>query len=129
MIILKDILKLNPFVTLIDLDVRDAETRLLKHVVIGTGYTVSPFQREEESKGKFEYINVDINKYGRVDKRGYSEMAYDIDWKAIPAMYLDMEVDMINQLRERWDRYGVNRGSQLRATVIPRQMSMDCAWR
>ena len=122
MITLKDILKLNPFITLIDLDVRDAETRLLKHVIIGKDYRLTSHQRDDERNGKLEYIEVDINKHGRVDKRGFSEMAYDIDWKAIPAMYLDMEVDMINQLR---DRYGVSTGSQLRATVIPRQMTWE----
>ena len=53
-------------------------------------------------------------------------MAYDIDWKAIPKMYLEMEVDMIHSIR---DRYGVNTGMVLRASVIPIQMGLDCAWK
>lgn len=121
MIKLKDILKLNPFVTLLDLDVRDPDLRLLKHVVIGKDYRVSSSQMYDEVKGKFEYIEVDINKHGRTDKRGFSEMAYDIDWKAIPKQYLDMEVDMINHIT---DRYGTNKGMVLRATVIPIQMGI-----
>lgn len=121
MITLKDVLKLNPFVTLLDLDVRDPDLRLLKHVVIGNDYRVSSSQMYDEVKGKFEYIEVDINKHGRTDKRGFSEMAYDIDWKAIPKQYLDMEVDMINHIT---DRYGTNKGMVLRATVIPIQMGI-----
>jgi hypothetical protein len=121
MIKLKDILKLNPFVTLLDLDVRDPDLRLLKHVVIGKDYRVSSSQMYDEVKGKFEYIEVDINKHGRVGRSGFSEMAYDIDWKAIPKQYLDMEVDMINHIT---DRYGTNKGMVLRATVIPIQMGI-----
>lgn len=123
MITLKDILKLNPFVTLLDLDVRDPDTRLLKHVIIGKDYRLTTHQRDDERRGKLEYIDVDINKHGRTDKRGFSEMAYDIDWKAIPKMYLEMEVDMIHSIR---DRYGVNTGMLLRASVIPIQMGLDC---
>ena len=126
MITLKDILKLNPFVTLLDLDVRDPDTRLLKHVIIGKDYRRTKHQLDEERNGKLEYIEVDINKHGRVDKRGFSETAFDIDWKAIPKMYLEMEVDMIHWLNER---YGVSNGMLLRATVIPIQMGLDCSWR
>ena len=121
MITLKDILKLNPFVTLLDLDVRDPELKLLKHVIIGKDYRLTTHERDDERRGKLEYIKVDINKHGRTDKRGFSEMAYDIDWKAIPKMYLDMEVDMIHWIH---DRYGVNKGMLLRASVIPIQMGI-----
>jgi len=126
MIKLKDILKLNPFVTLLKLDVRDPDTRLLKRVIIGKDYKLTQHERDDERNGKLEYIEVDINKHGRADKRGFSEMAFDIDWKAIPKMYLDMEVDMIQWLNER---YGVSNGMLLQATVIPIQIGMDCAWR
>ena len=122
MITLKDILKLNPFVTLLDLDVRDPDTRLLKHVIIGKEYRLTSHQRDDERRGKLIYIDVDINKHGRADKRGFSEMAYDIDWKAIPKEYLDMEVDMIHSVT---DRYGVSTGMKLWVTVIPIQMRMD----
>lgn len=126
MITLKDILKLNPFVTLLDLEVRDPDSRLLKNVIIGKDYNLSRYQRDYERKGRLEYIDVDINKHGRPDKRGFSEMAYDIDWKAIPKMFLDMEVDMIHYIS---DRPGVNTGVRLRASVIPIQIGMDCAWK
>ena len=122
MITLRDVLKLNPFITLLDLDVRDPDTRLLKHVIIGKDYRLTSHQRDDECRGKLIYIDVDINKHGRVDKRGFSEMAYDIDWKAIPKEYLDMEVDLIHSIN---DRYGVNTGMKLWATVIPIQMRMD----
>lgn len=122
MITLRDILKLNFTITLIELDVRNTDGRLIKQVVIGEGYHVSQFQRADESKGKFEYINVSINKHGRADRRGFSEIAYDVDFKAIPKKYLDMEVDLIHSIRER---YGSNDGGQVRATVIPRQMSIE----
>lgn len=126
MITLKDILNLNPFVTLLDLDVREPDQRLLKRVVIGKDYKLSTHERSDEHRGKLEYIEADINKHGRPDKRGFSEMAYAIDWKAIPKMYLEMEVDMIQSISER---YGVNTGMKLRATVVPIQIGMDCAWR
>lgn len=122
MITLKDILKLNPFVTLLELDVREPDLRLLKTVIIGNDYRVSSAQLYDEAKGKFEYIDVDINKHGRVNKSGFSEMAYDIDWKAMPKKYLDMEVDLIHSIT---DRYGTNKGMKLWATVIPIQMEMD----
>lgn len=121
MITLRDILKLNPFVTLLDLDVRDPDLRLLKKVVIGKDYRVTSAQLYDEVKGKFKYIDTDINKHGRTDKRGFSEMAYDIDWKAIPKKYLDMEVDLIHSIS---DRYGTNTGMKLWATVIPIQMEL-----
>lgn len=126
MITLKDILKLNPFVTLLELDIRDPDTRLLQWVIIGKDYRLSSHQLDDERRGKLTYIDNDINKHGRVDKRGFSEMAFDIDWKAIPKKYLDMEVDMILSLSER---YGVSQGTRLRATLVPVQISMDCSWR
>lgn len=127
MITLKDVLKLNPFVTLLNLDVRDADTRLLKHVIIGKNYHLTSHQRYDECKGILEYIDADINKHGRANKAGQSEMAYDIDWKAIPKQYLEMEVDLINSITER---YGVNNdGMELRANVVPIQIRMDCAWK
>ena len=126
MITLKDILNLNPFVTLLDLDVRGTDARLLKRVVIGKDYKLSMHERDDERKDRLEYIEADINKHGRPDKRGFSEMAYAIDWKAIPKMYLEMEVDMIQSISER---YGANTGMKLRATVVPIQIGMDCAWR
>lgn len=118
---LKDILELTPFVTLLELDVRQPDGRLLYHAVIGKDYEVSTHQRYDESKGKFKYLDIDINKHGRADRRGYSETAYDIDWKTIPKQYLDMEVDLIHSLRDRYRGDGL----QLRATVIPRQMSLE----
>lgn len=120
MITLKDILKLNFSITLLDLEVRDPDLRLKKIVVIGKDYRPSSFQLDDERNGKFEYIDADINKHGRVGRSGMSEMAYDIDFKAIPKKYLDMEVDMIHSLS---DRYG-NAGMRLWATVIPIQMEL-----
>lgn len=120
MITLKDILKLNFSITLLDLEVRDPDLRLKKKVVIGKDYRPSSFQLDDERNGKFEYIDADINKHGRVGRSGMSEMSYDIDFKAIPKKYLDMEVDMIHSLS---DRYG-NAGMRLWATVIPIQMEL-----
>lgn len=120
MITLKDILKLNFSITLLDLEVRDPDLRLKKKVVIGKDYRPSSFQLDDERNGKFEYIDADINKHGRVGRSGMSEMAYDIDFKAIPKKYLDMEVDMIHSLS---GRYGVA-GMSLWATVIPIQMEL-----
>jgi len=127
MITLRDILKLNPFITLLSLDVRKPNGRLIKYVVIGKDYRVTAHQKWDEGKGEFEYIDNDINHYGRVKKNGMSETTYDIDWKSIPKKYLDMEVDLIHSI---YDQYG-GKGMQLRATVIPIQMELDpdCGWR
>lgn len=127
MVTLRDILKICPFTTLLELEVRNQDLRLIKKVVIGKDYSVSVHQRYDESKGLFEYIDNDINKHGRADKRGVPEMAYSIDWKQIPKQYLDMEVDMIHSLRDRYipDRGTVNTGMTLWATVIPIQIQME----
>ena len=122
MITLRDILKLNPFITLLELDIRDPDTRLLKQVIIGKNYNLSTHEWHDEQNGRLKYIDVDINKHGRPDKRGFSEIAYDIDWKAIPKIYLDMEVDLIHSIGSR---YGVNTGMKLWASVIPTQMTLD----
>lgn len=118
MITLKDILKLNPFVTLLKLDVRNVDRRLIKSVVIGKDYRPTSHQW---GRKEFEYIDNDINKHGRADKRGFAEIAYDIDWKAIPKEYLDMEVDLLHSI---YDRCGTNNGMELWADVIPTQMTL-----
>lgn len=128
MITLRDILKKNFTITLLNLDVRRPDGRLIEHVVIGKDYRPSNHQLGDKH---FNYIEIDINKHGRVDKRGFSEIAYDVDFKAIPKKYLDMEVDIIRWLHER---YGTNTGSELRADIVPIQMGLDdtqtdCAWK
>lgn len=122
MVTLRDVLKMNPFITLLELYVRDPDSRLLKRVIIGQNYKLSTHEWHDEQNGKLIYLDVDINKHNRPDKRGFSEMAYDIDWKAIPKMYLDMEVDILHSIG---DRYGVNTGMKLWATVVPIQMEID----
>lgn len=120
---LRDILKICPFVTLLELDVRDTDLKLKKHVVIGKDYHVSVHQRDDERKGMFEYMPIDINKHGRpTGSSGFSEMAYAIDWKAIPKEYLDMEVETLCAVT---DRYGVSKGDRLRAHIVPVQMRME----
>lgn len=119
MITLRDILKLNFTITLVELDVRQPDGKLLEQVAIGKDYRPTNHQLSDKC---FNYIDADINRHGRVGRNGMSEMAYDVDFKAIPKKYLDMEVDLINSLRER---YGNTNGSQLRATVIPIQMEME----
>ena len=126
MITLRDILKLNPFLTLLELDVRDPESRLLKRVIIGKDYRLSSHQLDDERRDKLEYIDADINKHGRVDKRGFSEIAFSMDWKAIPKKYLDAEVTDIGWIHER---YGNVKGSVLDCTIVPIQLDMDCAWK
>ena len=46
------------------------------------------FKELNERREKLVYIDADINKHGRTDKRGFSEMAYDIDWKASKTIHL-----------------------------------------
>lgn len=118
MITLRDILKLNFTITLIELDVRQPDGKLIEQVTIGKDYRPTNYQLNDKY---FNYIDADINRRGRVGRNGMSEMAYDVDLKAIPKKYLDMEVDSIDSLRER---YGRTDGSQLRATVIPIQMEI-----
>lgn len=119
MITLRDVLKLNPFVTLLKLDVRNTDRRLVEHAVIGKDYKPSS---HEWGRVQFNYIDNDINYHRRVKKNGFSEMAYDIDWKAIPEEYLDMEVVLIHSLD---DRFGTNEGMELWADVIPIQTRLD----
>lgn len=119
MITLRDILKLNFTITIIELDVRQPNGQLIETVTIGKDYRPTEYQLNDKY---FNYIDADINRHGRVGRNGMSEISYDVDLKAIPKKYLDMEVDLIGSLRER---YGNMDGSELRATVIPVQMAID----
>lgn len=119
MITLKEVLKLNPFVTLLKLDVRNTDRRLIKRVIIGKDYRLSVHQKSDWNRGKLEYIDNDINYHHRVRKNGFSETSYDIDWKAIPKEYLDMEIDLLHSIG---DRFGTNEGMELWADIIPTQM-------
>ena len=123
MITLRELLKLNETVTLLELYVREPNGNLIRRSVIGQPYQPSIHQRYDEERGRFEWLDVDINKHNRPNKVGQSEIAFGMDWKAIPKKYLDAEVTDIHWLRER---YGSNEhGSVLDATIVPIQMRLD----
>ena len=106
MITLREVLKLNETVTMLDLDVRQPNGRLIE-------------QKEIEG----------FNTHGRPDKRGFSQAGYAIAWKEIPDKYLDSEVTTLMWIRER---YGHKPGSVLKASIVPIQMEIDitdCAWK
>lgn len=116
MVTLREILQLNYTITLLKLDVRQPDLKLTEQVVIGKDYhpTVHQLGRKE-----FQYIDADINFHGRPNKRGFPEIAFDVDFKAIPKDYLDMEVKMIHLLT---DRFGTGKGMMIWADVVPIQM-------
>lgn len=120
MITLRDLLETTWDVTLLDLDVRHADGKLIKHVVIGKDYVPSQFQLEDEAKGLFEYICSDINKYGRNKTQGNWISYFEIDFKQIPNNYLGMEVDTVRWLKGRY-RFD---GQELAVTVVPIQMEI-----
>lgn len=126
MITLRELLQLNETVTLLNMYVRRPDGSLIRRSIIGRPYKLSSFQLDDIDKGKLEYIDADINKYGRPGRSGMSEMTYSMDWKAIPKQYLDAEVTDINWIHER---YGNDRGSELSCTIVPVQLNMDCAWK
>lgn len=123
MITLRDILKLNETVTLLELYVRRPDGSLITRSIIGQPYLLSSHQLDDMGRGKLEYIYVNINKYGRAGRNGMTEISYGMDWKAIPKKYLDAEVTDIHWIRER---YGNERGSVFHGTIVPIQISMDC---
>lgn len=123
MITLRDILELNETVTLLELYVRRPDGSLITRSIIGQPYLLSSHQQDDMCRGKLEYIDASINKYGRAGRSGMSEMCYGMDWKAIPRKYLDAEVTDIDWLHER---YGNERGSVFHGTIVPIQISMDC---
>lgn len=123
MITLRDILKLNDTVTLLELYVRRPDGSLITRSIIGQPYHLSSHQLDDMDRGKLEYIDKSINHYGRVGRSGMTQIAYGMDWKAIPKKYLDAEVTDINWLHER---YGNERGSVFNGTIVPIQISMDC---
>lgn len=126
MITLKELLQLNETVTLLELYVRQPDGKLIRRSIIGQPYKLSNQQLDDINRGRLEYIDADINKHGRANRAGQSEMAFSMDWKAIPKQYLDAEVTDIHWMHER---YGNVRGSVLDCTIVPIQLSMDCAWK
>ena len=126
MLTLKELLELNETVTLLELYVREPDGHLIRRSIIGQPYKLTRFQEDDMERGKLEYIDVSINKEGRVGKSGMTEIAFAMDWKAIPKKYLDAEVTSISWLQER---YGNVRGMVLDATIVPIQLDIDCAWR
>lgn len=123
MLTLKEFLKLNETVTLLELYVRKPDGNLITRSIIGQPYKLSVQQEYDQSIGRLEYIGKSINHHGRPNKVGQSEIAYGMDWKAIPKDYLDAEVTTIHWLRER---YGNAPGSVLDATIVPVQLNMNC---
>ena len=127
MIKLKQLLELNQSTTLLDLYVRQPDGRLIKRSVVGTGYgSLSMYEDHDLNTGKLELIDESINIHGKVNKKGMSEICYGMIWKAIPKDYLDAEVTDVSSWRER---YGNRDGNVLHATIVPVQMTMDCAWK
>jgi hypothetical protein len=126
MLTLKELLQLNETVTLLALWVRRPDGSLIIRSIIGQPYDLTRQQLDDMEKGKLEYLDADINKYGRAGRSGMTEIAYGMDWKAIPKKYLDAEVTDIGWLHER---YGNVRGSILDCTIVPVQLDLDCAWK
>lgn len=122
MITLRDILKLNETVTLLELYVRQPDGKLIRRSIIGQPYKLSVQEERDIDDGKLEYIDTSINHHLRRNKAGQSEISYGMDWKAIPKKYLDAEVTSLNWIHER---YGVSTGSVLNATIVPIQMRLD----
>jgi len=126
MLTLKELLQLNETVTLLELYVREPDGKLITRSIIGQPYKLSRHQEDDIDRGKLEYIDTSINKQGRANRSGVTEMAFGMDWKQIPKKYLDAEVTSIHWLHERYNNV---RGSVLDATIVPIQLSLDCAWR
>lgn len=123
MITLRDILELNETVTLLELYVRRPDGSLITRSIIGHPYKLSSHQLDDMKRGKLEYIDADINHYGRAGRSGMTQTTFGMDWKAIPKKYLDAEVTDIHWIHER---YGNERGAVFHGTIVPIQMSMDC---
>ena len=126
MITLKELLQLNETVTLLKLYVRQPDGYLIRRSIIGQPYKLTRFQEDDMEKGKLEYIDADINRYGRAGRSGMTEMCYGMDWKVIPKKYLDAEVTSVSWLHER---YGNVNGSELDCSIVPIHLDMDCAWK
>ena len=123
MLTLKELLQLNETVTLLELYVRRPDGSLITRTIIGQPYKLSRFQLDDMDKGKLEYIDTNVNRYGRIGRSGMSETVYGMDWKAIPKKYLDAEVTDIHWIRER---YGNEHGSVFHGTIVPIQLDMEC---
>lgn len=126
MLTLKELLQLNETVTLLELWVRRPDGQLITKSIIGQPYKLTSHQLDDMDRGKLEYIDASINRYGRAGRSGMTEIAYGMDWKAIPKKYLESEVTDIHWIHER---YGNVSGSVLHCTIVPIQLDMDCAWK
>ena len=126
MLTLKELLQLNETVTLLELWVRRPDGQLITKSIIGQPYKLTSHQLDDMDRGKLEYIDTSINRYGRAGRSGMTEITYGMDWKAIPKKYLESEVTDIGWIHER---YGNVRGSVLDCTIVPIQLDMDCAWK
>lgn len=123
MITLKELIKLNETVTLLDLYVRRPDGTLIRRSVIGSQYgPLSGIELDDLERGRLEYRDEDINIHGRKGRNGMSEICYGMIWKSIPKDYLEAEVTDVLSWRER---YSNRPGSELHATIVPVQMMME----
>lgn len=123
MITLREIIKLNEMVTLLDLYVRKPDGKLIRQAIIGQPYKMSVFQERDRELGKLERIDVSINRHGRPNKAGMSEMTYSVEWSKIPDRYLDAEVTALHRFGERQN--STAQGCELHATIVPVQMELE----
>lgn len=124
MIILRELIKAAGTVTLLELDLRRPDGRLIKQYKIGEGInetTVSEHVRRFVEKGQMELIDVKINHRGDIKSNGMSEIAYSPNLDGIPADLLETQVTSFYQ-RDR--TFGGEKGSMIHAHVCRVQQTL-----
>lgn len=121
MVTLKDLIDLAGTVTLLEVDLRHEDGKLIKHYDIGLDVHVTPHMRDEMDKGIREVIEARINKYGDAGKDGQSISYFKPIYDSIPKDLLKAEVRTIGWIR---DRYGFHRGNVLHCDVQTTQMTL-----
>lgn len=125
MIILKELLKAAGTVTLLELDLRQPDGRLIKQYKIGEGQneeSASVHVRERAKRGEVELIDVKINHRGDIKSNGMSEIAYSPKLDEIPA---DLLETMVTSFWQRDRTFGGEKGSMIYAHVCRVQQTLS----
>ena len=124
MIILKELIKAAGTVTLLEVDLRKPDGKLIKQIHIGEGQTeekASEHYRELIRRGQLELIDAKINHHGDIKHNGMSEIAYSPNLEPIPADLLETQVTSFYQ-RDR--TFGGEKGSMIHAHVCRVQQTL-----
>ena len=118
MIILKELIEAAGDVTVLDVDLRHRDGKLIRQYKIGEGQSeeaATEFMRDKIRRGQLVMIDTKINRYGDTDSHGYSKTVYDPKLDGVPKDLLETEVFSFYQTK--LSSYSGHNGSELHVHV------------